>query len=93
MNTIPEAIPEPDGLGCPIAALGLPDEINISLATTPGPPKTIGDLLTLARDGHLTEIKGIGPARKRTIEVSLRLAGCDLGEPSGRQFFLRGRPR
>ena len=42
----------------------------------------MGALLALARDNRLTEIRGIGPARKRTIEVSLRLAGCDLGEPT-----------
>ena len=83
--------PPVEGLDSPITALGLPDEIMICLAVTPDPPETIGDLLTLARDERLCDIKGIGPARKRTLEVSLRLAGCDLGERPGRQFFLRGR--
>ena len=80
------------GLESPIASLGLPDEISVCLAVAKNPPATIGDLLTLARENRLYDIKGIGPARKRTIETSLRLAGCDLGERLGRQFFLRGRP-
>ena len=93
MSEDPPLIPEPDALESPIACLGLPDEIALSLALSPDPPATVGDLLNLAREDHLTQIKGIGPARKRTIEVSLKLAGCELGEPPGRQFFLRGRPR
>ena len=92
---IPESDDEPegdgDGLVSPISDLGLTDEINIHLATAPGPPRTVRDVLALARDGRLGDIKGIGPARKRTIEVSLRLAGCDLGAPSGPRFFLPGR--
>ena len=87
------AVPEPEGVGSPIASLGLPAEIMLCLAVTPNPPETIGDLLALAREDRLGEVRGIGPARKRTIEVSLRLAGCDLGERPGRQFFLRGRSR
>ncbi len=93
MNEDPPMIPELTGLESPIACLGLPDEIALSLAVSPDPPSTVGALLTLARENRLTEISGIGPARKRTIEVSLKLAGCDLGERPGRQFFLRGRPR
>ena len=85
--------PEPAGLDSSIACLGLPDEIAICLAVAPDPPVTVGALLALAREGRLSSIRGIGPSRKRTIEVSLRLAGCDLGEPPSRQFFLRGRPR
>ena len=93
MSEDPPMLPEPSGLESPISCLGLPDEIALSLALSPYPPATVGDLLAIARDNRLTEIRGIGPARKRTIEVSLRLAGCDLGDPPGRQFFLRGRPR
>ncbi len=86
-------IPEPDGLESPIACLGLPVEVVICLAVFPDGPTTIGELLTMAREDRLRTVPGIGPARRRTIEVSLRLAGCDLGERPGRQFFLRGRSR
>lgn len=79
-----------EGLDSPITALRLPDEIILCLAVSPNPPETIEDVLTLTREDRLNEVRGIGPARKRAIEVALRLAGCDLGERPGRQFFLRG---
>ena len=78
-------------LNGPISHLGLPDEITIALALATDPPASIGDLLTLARENVLGEIKGIGPARKRAIEQSLRRAGQDPGDRPGPQFVLPGR--
>ncbi len=84
---------DPPNTDLGIACLGLPDEISLSLALSPDPPATVGALLALARGRRLTEIKGIGPARRRTIEASLIRAGHDLGDRLGRRSFLPGRPQ
>jgi hypothetical protein len=93
MGEGPSMIAEPTDLESAIACLGLAEDITVCLALSPAPPTTIGDLLILAREDRLGAIRGIGPARKRAIEQSLRFAGCQLGERPGRQFFLRGRSR
>ncbi len=93
MGEGPPMTPEPTDLESPIGSLGLDVEIIICLALSPERPTTIGELLTIAREGRLGTIRGIGPARKRAVENSLEFAGCDLGHRPGRQFFLRGRLR
>ena len=80
-------------LESPVSSLGLPVEIAVFLAVASDPPLTVGALLALARDDALGDIKGIGPARKRVIEQSLRRAGHHPGDRPGRQSFLPGRPQ
>ena len=79
------------GLESPVSSLGLPEQIAICLAVSPDPPSTVGALLALARNDALRGIRGIGPARKRVIEQSLRRAGHYPGDRPYQQFFLPGR--
>jgi hypothetical protein len=77
-------------LDCKITCLRLPPSIFIPLGLAHGatfdPPRTVGDVLNLARKRALGEITGLGSVRIREIEESLVRAGFqieDRHDPSG----------
>lgn len=70
----------PVRLTCPIACLGLPETVMAPLRRTDAfeSPQTVGDLLKLARESRLDEIRNIGAGRIKEIEESLRRAGFSV---------------
>ena len=84
MGQDPDLIVDLEG---PISSLDLSDQITACLALSDDPPARVGDLLARARENTLGHIKGIGPARKRAIEQSLRRAGHHPGDRPGRRFL------
>jgi len=47
-----------------------------------GRSATVGDVMTLCRQGQLTNVQGLGPRRIGEIEAGLVLAGLVLGDPA-----------
>jgi hypothetical protein len=70
----------------PISRLGLPMELWVDLRLGHGasfdPPKTLGDLLPLVRDGRPYEINRIGPGRFRRVQRRLQELGYSMYDTS-----------